>query len=102
MWGRGCGSRRFSLRMGRMTKKTPDPLGIALGRELAAARVRRGWTQQQLADAAGMNQSTIRNYELGTHTPTVANLVWLARTLEASVGAMMDAALKATEQDTGE
>lgn len=71
----------------------------ALGREIAAARIRRGWTQQQLADAAGLSQSALKLWELGRRAPTVTHLIQLARALDVSAGEMMDAALKAIEKD---
>jgi transcriptional regulator with XRE-family HTH domain len=77
------------------------PLGRALGRELAAARVRKGWTQKRAAAEAGVGTSALRNYELGLRSPTVAQLVLLARTLDESAGAMMDRALEASEKDAG-
>lgn len=73
----------------------------ALGREIAAARVRRGMTQRDLAEVSGFSVSGIRNWELGVRTPTVAHLILLARSMNTSAGAMMDAAQKTVEEGTG-
>lgn len=44
------------------------------GNLLRMARARRGWTQRQLAEAAGVPQSTIGRIESGAMQPTLALL----------------------------
>ena len=49
-----------------------------------AARALLNWTQQQLADAAGVGNATIRNFEAGRSGPQKATLTVLCRALEAA------------------
>lgn len=51
-----------------------------LGQRLRQARLRRNLTQQQLADRAGINRSTVGEYERGASTSTLT-LVQVLRTL---------------------
>lgn len=50
------------------------PRDRTLGRIIALLRESRGWTQSELADASGISQSSISEYELGKKTPHLANL----------------------------
>lgn len=55
------------------------------GQRLRAARIRRGWTQSELAKASGLTQSAIGNYESGHRAgPNGAALVDLATALGIS------------------
>ncbi len=49
-----------------------------------AARALADWSQQQLADAAGVGNATIRNFEAGRSSPQRATLDVLRRALEAA------------------
>jgi transcriptional regulator with XRE-family HTH domain len=51
---------------------------LVLLREMVAARVRRGWTQGELAWRMGTTQSAIARMELGRHSPSVKTLKKLA------------------------
>ncbi len=51
------------------------------GNVLLLARMRRGWTQRQLADAAGVPVSTVSRIETGARQPS---LVTLSRLLAAA------------------
>jgi len=84
-------------------ERSADDVRLAelLGREIAAARVRRKLTQRELADRAGFSPSGLRNWELGARTPTVAHLVVLAKVLGANAGDWMNAAQDALEQGLG-
>ncbi|WP_427185483.1 helix-turn-helix domain-containing protein [Bordetella bronchialis] len=54
----------------------------SFGQRVRQARIRRGWTQKQLADASGLTQSAIGNYESGQRVePTAAALLKLAKAL---------------------
>ena len=49
-----------------------------------AARGLLDWSQQQLADAAQVGLSTVRDFEKGRRTPIPANLTAIRSTLEAA------------------
>jgi len=52
------------------------------GKKIRAARERRGLTQKQLADATGIHERTLRNYETGSTRPSGV----FARALEEALG----------------
>lgn len=49
-----------------------------------AARGLLDWSQQQLADAAQVGLSTVRDFEKGRRTPVSANLIAIRSALEAA------------------
>lgn len=52
-----------------------------LGTAVRSLREERGWTQRQLAEAAGMTQPAVARFEAGGTTPTLAVLDRVARAL---------------------
>jgi ribosome-binding protein aMBF1 (putative translation factor) len=60
-------------------------LAFELGRTVRELRERRGWSQAQLSQAAGLTQSAIARFEAGGTMPTLLMLVRLARSLDASL-----------------
>jgi len=52
-----------------------------LGQRLRQARLRRNFSQQELADRAGLNRTTVSEYERGASTSTLT-LVQVLRALE--------------------
>lgn len=54
---------------------------VALGREIAAARVRAGLTQADAALRIGIARSALANYEKGARSPTWGTLKQIARAL---------------------
>ena len=60
-------------------------LAVELGRTVRELRERRGWSQLQLSQAAGMTQSEIARFEAGGTMPSMLVLVGLARSLDASL-----------------
>lgn len=53
--------------------------------KIAQARRKKGWTQQQLADAIGSKQKYIARWELGTHKPAATTLLMIADALEVDI-----------------
>lgn len=53
-------------------------------------RIASDMTQKKLADKCGLNESTIRNYELGNRYPDEATLLNIANNLEVSFYALSD------------
>ena len=54
--------------------------------ELKRLRTERGWSQQKLADASGVNKATINQVEQGKRSPSIQTLESLARAMGAEVG----------------
>ena len=57
----------------------------ALARRLRELRLKRGWSQQELAGRIGLRQKQISSYERGTHTPSSGTLIALAKALRVSL-----------------
>ncbi|MEN3612365.1 helix-turn-helix transcriptional regulator [Plantactinospora sp. ZYX-F-223] len=57
-------------------------LAFELGRAVRELRERRGWSQTQLAQAAGMTQSAVARFEAGGTVPTLPVLERLAASLD--------------------
>lgn len=55
-----------------------------LARRVQRERTRRGWTQQEVADRAGISKRTYQNFEAGTTSPQGANLRAILEALEMS------------------
>ncbi|WP_239162693.1 helix-turn-helix domain-containing protein [Paractinoplanes rishiriensis] len=60
-------------------------LAFELGRSVRELRERRGWSQTQLAKAAGMTQSAVARFEAGGTVPTLMVLERLATALDVSL-----------------
>jgi transcriptional regulator with XRE-family HTH domain len=57
--------------------------GIAFGKRLRELREVRGWTQEELAEKAGMNWLQVGHIERGASDPKLSTIVRLARALKA-------------------
>ncbi len=53
-----------------------------LGDAIRARREELGWTQQHLADAVGVEELSVRNWEIGRHRPRTRHLRRLSEVLE--------------------
>jgi ribosome-binding protein aMBF1 (putative translation factor) len=60
-------------------------LAYELGRTVRALREQRGWSQAQLAAAAGMTQSAVARFEAGGTVPSLRVLDRLAQALDAEL-----------------
>ena len=54
---------------------------IAVGERLRELRTAHGWTQEQLAEAAGMNWLQVGHIERGASDPKLSTILKLARAL---------------------
>ena len=63
-------------------KRTKE--AIALGRRVRALRKSRNWTQEDLAEAAGMNWLQVGHIERGASDPKLSTIVKLAKALRVS------------------
>lgn len=55
-----------------------------VGRNVRAARVERGRTQERLADVSGFSQQYISDLERGRRNPTIVSLYELAQALSVT------------------
>ncbi len=53
-------------------------------------RKERGWTQQELANKAGLGKNTIYSYEKGVRNPTLCGLDKVAKALGCSVQDLLE------------
>jgi transcriptional regulator with XRE-family HTH domain len=60
-------------------------LACELGRTVRELREHAGWSQTQLAKAAGMTQSAVARFEAGGTVPTLTVLERLANALDATL-----------------
>lgn len=62
----------------------------ALGKRVRKLRTDRGWSQERLADEAGMHRTYMWGIEQGMRNPSVRHLVRLAEALEVPVKALFE------------
>ena len=56
------------------------------GKRLRKLRLEKGWTQEELADKAGMHFTYVGQIERGVRNPSLVNLQKLAKALNISSG----------------
>lgn len=61
----------------------------AVARNLKVERVKHGWSQEELAEAAGMNVGNVARYEAGINTPGLDTALKLAQALGVSIDALV-------------
>ena len=61
-----------------------------LGKNLRAARNKRHWTQERLAERSGVQAGEISRIEAGKRDPQISTLEKLAAALELSPGRLLD------------
>lgn len=59
---------------------------VEFGKHLRKLRLEKGWTQEELADKAGMHFTYIGQIERGIRNPSLVNLEKLAKALGISSG----------------
>lgn len=62
---------------------------IQFGKHLRKLREEKGWTQEELADKAGMHFTYIGQIERGTRNPSLINLERLAKALKIDAGKLL-------------
>ncbi|MCB9800567.1 MAG: helix-turn-helix transcriptional regulator [Pseudomonadales bacterium] len=62
---------------------------IQFGKHLRQLREAKGWTQEELADKAGMHFTYIGQIERGLRNPSLINLERLARALGINAGKLL-------------
>lgn len=61
------------------SKKNRLPEAVALGKRLHELREAKGWTLEELAEAAGMNELQVGHIERGATDPKLSTIRKLAR-----------------------
>jgi transcriptional regulator with XRE-family HTH domain len=56
---------------------------------LKQLRAKRGWTQEQLAEKAGINRGYLARLETGRHDPTITTLEKLAKALKVKTAELL-------------
>jgi transcriptional regulator with XRE-family HTH domain len=68
-------------------RKAPE--AVLFGNTLRRLRTERGWSQERLAEAAGITLNYVGNLERGEQGPSLNILVRLARALETDVPTLL-------------
>lgn len=63
-----------------------DPAAVKFGALVRRLREERGWTQDEMAERAGMNGSYVGFVERGDNVPTLTVILLLAETLGVDAG----------------
>jgi transcriptional regulator with XRE-family HTH domain len=64
---------------------TPPPECKALGKRIRALRDERGWSQEQLAERAGIHRVYLGGIETGIRNPSLRHIASLARALDVRI-----------------
>lgn len=72
--------------------ESPDPstLPARFGHAVRRLRERRGWSQEELADRAGLHRTYVGGIERGERNVSLVNIGRMAQALETSLSALMD------------
>ena len=69
----------------------PPPAAKILARRIKALRSRRGWSQERLAEEAGIHRVYLAGIELGQRNPSLRNLANLAAALGVPLPKLFEA-----------
>jgi transcriptional regulator with XRE-family HTH domain len=61
-----------------------------LARNLVKLRTERGWSQEDLADEAGLHRTYVSGIERGVRNPTLSILERLMKALKVGAGKLLD------------
>ena len=70
--------------------KRADAVPKALGKRIRQLRQAKGWSQEFLADEAGMHRTYMWGIEQGVRNPSVRHLTRIADALGVSLGALFE------------
>ena len=71
-------------------RRRSDGVVKLLGRRIRQLRAEKGWSQERLADEAGMHRTYMWGIEQGIRNPSVRHLVKLADALTVPVRSLFD------------
>jgi transcriptional regulator with XRE-family HTH domain len=72
------------------TRSAKAPEAVLFGQALRRRRTEREWSQEQLAEAAGITLNYVGNLERGEQSPSLNILIRLARAFEISVAELVE------------
>ena len=84
----GRSIRRLRTAEHERVKKSADAVAKALGRRIRELRKTKGWSQEYLADEAGMHRTYMWGIEQGVRNPSVRHLSKIADALGVSVATL--------------
>lgn len=67
-----------------------DPSVAGFGQRVKAARIAKGWTQERLADEAGLASVQVSRIERGVREVRLTTVLRLLRALELESGQLLD------------
>lgn len=73
------------------SRRSTAVLCIALGEAIRAERKRLGWSQEELAEQAGLNRAYVTDLENGRRTPNLDTLVRVAKGLGMKTSKLLSA-----------
>jgi transcriptional regulator with XRE-family HTH domain len=75
-----------------MAKAQARSIEVAFGMTLRLRREKRGLSQEELADKAGLHRTYVSQIERGLKSPTLSSMYRLAKALEVSLSKLIEAA----------
>lgn len=72
---------------------------MEISKIIKEARIKKGMTQQQLADSVYVTRQTISKWELGSSDPNTSNLIALAKLYKISPEELLECATRTPEED---
>lgn len=73
-----------------MAKKSPDPIDVAVGKQVRVLRVKAGLTQETVGDALNLTFQQIQKYENGTNRIAPSRLYRMSKLFKVRVSAFFD------------
>ena len=70
--------------------KGRDFMNLQIGEQIKNGRIKRGWTQQELALSIGVTTQAVSKWETGSSYPDITLLPIIARSLNVSIDQLMD------------
>lgn len=72
---------------------------MEISKIIKEARIKKGMTQQQLADSVYVTRQTISKWELGSSDPNTSNLIALSKLYKISPEELLECATRTPEED---
>lgn len=66
------------------------PEAVAFGKRVREQRIAHGWTQEQLAERAGLTPVQLSRIENGANEPKLRTIIRISRALQVSCGDLLN------------